>query len=43
MSRDLSDNTIDNISQDVVYPFFATFVYIAWFRELEPVKNLLNT
>ena len=24
MSRDLSDNTIDNISQDVVYPFFAT-------------------
>jgi len=23
MSRDLSDNTIDNISQDVVYPFFA--------------------
>jgi len=24
MSRDLSNNTIDNISQDVVYPFFAT-------------------
>ena len=24
MSRDLSTNTIDNISQDVVYPFFAT-------------------
>ena len=24
MSRDLSSNTIDNISQDVVYPFFAT-------------------
>ena len=23
MSRDLSSNTIDNISQDVVYPFFA--------------------
>ena len=24
MSRDLSSNTIENISQDVVYPFFAT-------------------